>query len=63
MEQSVHSQLLTLKSAAEILGIQYRQLLNDVNSKKIPHYQIGKGRRLVDPSEIRTLIKHQHIGD
>ena len=35
----------------------------NVNSKKIPHYQIGKGRRLVDPSEVRALIKHQNTGE
>ena len=50
-------QLFTIKYAAKQIGMQYRQLLDAVNSGEIPHYRIGKGRRLVSISEVIRLAK------
>ena len=49
--------LFTIREASKRLGIQYRQLLDAVNAKQIPYYQVGKSRRLVSLSEVLNSIK------
>jgi excisionase family DNA binding protein len=51
--------LYTIKQAANHLGVQYRQLLDAVNDGTIPHYKIGKSRRLLNKNEVLTLMKVQ----
>jgi len=57
MEYTPH--LLTIKAAAERLGIPYRQLLESANAEDIPYYRIGKSRRLVSIFEILEFMKHK----
>lgn len=52
--------LLTIKQAAKVLGIEYRQLLRGVEAGQIPFYQIGKSRRMVRVSEILSSICSNH---
>ena len=54
-QQKLH----TIKSAAEIIGVQYRQLLDAVNDKTIPCYRINKSRRLVDIEEVVSIMRAQ----
>jgi hypothetical protein len=51
------SQLQTVSKAAQIIGVQYRQLLDAVNTNLIPHYKIGHSRRLVNISEVIAIMK------
>ncbi len=56
-QETQYPELLTIKKTAEIIGIQYRPLLEAVNVGIVPHYQLGNSRRLVSPTEIITLMK------
>lgn len=49
--------LYTIRGAANKLGIQYRQLLDGVNQKKIPHYRIQNSRRLLRLDEVLAVTK------
>lgn len=55
MEKS--PELLTVKKAATIIGVQYRQLLNAVHCGDVPHYKIGKSRQLVNVQEVVAVMK------
>lgn len=50
-------QLYTIKQAAKKLRINYRSLLEVVNGEKLPHYQIGRSRRLVSLEEVIMYMK------
>ena len=51
--------LHTIKSAAEIIGVQYRQLLESCNDGTVPCYRIKKSRRLVDIEEVVSIMRTQ----
>lgn len=51
------SQLQTIKKAACLIGVQYRQLLDAVNTNLVPHYKIGSSRKLVNVSEVIAIMK------
>lgn len=50
-------ELVTVKKAASILGVQYRQLLLSINLSEIPHYRIQKSRRMVRLDEVLAAMK------
>lgn len=50
-------ELLPIKKAASLIGVQYRQLLNAVNSGDVPHYKIGTSRQLVNLAEVVAIMK------
>ena len=50
--------LLTIKKAASIIGVQYRQLLEAVKCGDIPHYKIKSSRMLVSVPEIMAIMKN-----
>lgn len=52
-QQKLH----TIKSAAEIIGVQYRQLLESCNDGTIPCYRINKSRRLVNIEEVVSIMR------
>ena len=53
--------LLTIRRAAEAIGVQYRQLLKATNEGVVPFYQIGKSYRLVDTDEVCTIMKNSSV--
>lgn len=54
---NVHEVLKTVKQAAKVIGVPYRQLLDVVNANLIPSYRIGKSRRFVLVSEILSFMR------
>jgi len=48
--------LMTIKKASEVLGVEYRQLLDGVNSGQINYYQVSKSLRKVLPSEVLSCM-------
>lgn len=56
------TKLHTIKSASSILGIQYRQLLDAVNNKTIPYYQVHKSRRMLKLEEVLSIMKQDVEG-
>ena len=61
-EENINSQLLTIKKAAQEIGIQYRQLLDAVNEGTVPHYRLRKSRKLVSIPEIIEIMKNNEGG-
>jgi len=55
--------LYTVKEAALLIGVQYRQLLSSVSDGTVPHYQLKKSRRLVDPDEVLAAMQKQEAND
>ena len=53
------TRLLTIKEAALLIGVQYRQLLASVSDGTIPHYRLNKSRRLVDVNEVIETMREQ----
>jgi hypothetical protein len=51
-------ELLTIKKTALVIGVQYRQLLEAVNLGTVPHYQIEKSRKLLNPAEVIAIMKN-----
>lgn len=49
--------LLTVKQAAKVLNLPYRQLLQAVETKQVPSYQVLKSRKMVFTSEILASIR------
>ena len=49
--------LVTIKEASKIIGLQYRQILTAANEGQIPIYRLHKSRRLVNVSEVISLMK------
>lgn len=50
--QSDLERMMTIKKAALALGVEYRQLLTEVNSGRVAHYRAARGHRLVLPSQV-----------
>lgn len=55
--QPVPNDLLPIRRAAKAIGVQYRQLLNAVNEKLVPHYKLRKSRMLVSVSEVISIMR------
>lgn len=51
------NKLYTVKAAAEIIGVQYRALLEGVNKGRVPYYRMGRSRRLVNILEVTAQMK------
>lgn len=52
--------LLTLKQAAEAMGIPYRPLLDAANAGQVPCYRLGQSRRMVFVSEVLASMHFKH---
>lgn len=63
MLNELQSKLLSVRAAASALGVQYRQILEAVNTGKIPHYRLQKSRRYVRLDEVLTIMKQQAEGE
>lgn len=63
LEDTPPSNLYTLKQAASIIGVEYRQLLTAVNEGKVAHYQLGRSRRLVSIPEVIAAMKSQGVAN
>lgn len=50
--------LITVKQAAAVLGVEYRQLLVGVASGAVPSYSIAKSRKMVKPSEVLASMRN-----
>lgn len=50
--------LVTIKKASEIIGVQYRQILNALHEGIIPHYRLGNSRMLVNVSEVISIMRN-----
>mgnify|MGYP003579950388 CR=1 FL=1 len=57
--------LLPIKRAAEVIGLEYRQLLSAANEGLIPTYRLRTSRYLVNVAEVISVMKvkgsEQHI--
>ena len=53
----IPTDLLPIRRAAEHIGVQYRQLLEAVNEKIVPHYKLRKSRMLVSVSEVISIMR------
>jgi excisionase family DNA binding protein len=53
--------LLTIKQAADAIGIRYWLLLRAVNRGDIPHYRFGNERRRVRLSDIEAIIQAARV--
>ena len=56
-------ELLPIKKAASIIGVQYRQLLQCVHDGVVPHYKIGNSRQLVSVPEVIAIMKNDGGND
>lgn len=56
---NIPNKLKTIKQTANELGIPYRQLLQSVNDGTVPHYQMHKSHRLLDPQEVLVAMRTQ----
>lgn len=63
MTESSPFKLYTVKQAASLLGVQYRQVLQSLNNGQIPHYRIHKSRRMVRLDEVLAVMKQQAEGE
>tara|TARA_R110002124_G_scaffold149220_1_gene315068 strand:+ start:216995 stop:217225 length:231 start_codon:yes stop_codon:yes gene_type:complete len=57
LNETDFSGLLPIPKAAKIIGVQYRQLLDAVETGNVPHYQLGKSRRLVSVPEVVSIMQ------
>ena len=56
---NIPNKLKTIKQCANELGIPYRQLLQSVNDGTVPHYQMHKSHRRLDPQEVLAAMRTQ----
>lgn len=56
MSQSPNERLVTVRQAAETIGVNYRQLLCAVNERVIPSYRMKRSRTLVKISEVISCM-------
>lgn len=50
--QSSPPAFVPIKRAAELVGVHYRVLLEKVSDGTIPHYRLGRSRKLVRISQV-----------
>ena len=59
-QSTENERLVTIRQAANTVGVHYRQLLQAVNEKLVPHYQLRRSRKLVKVSEVLAAMSgHQ----
>ena len=59
MNNQKREKLLTIKQASQVIRIQYRMLLEAVHQRQVPYYQIHRSRKMVLPSEVLSLMRHE----